>query len=446
MSFQKKSFDFFGKMNDNKDFYIFDYTFPENKSDIISIFKKFKTAPKFFEYYTNKDVNLIFQTLEKLNIIYSKLLKENNSYNFKSKIDIYISDLSEIFLLFNLISENKKILDKVIIQARKNLDIFYFSNQINKNNQKKINNYVLNLLGTENTENKNNIHSLFFLNDKINKSNTFHNKSSNIIFFNEKYDNKNTEIKIIDNSINNSSLNHEITHDITNHTNNNNNSIEDNVFIDFTTPQFPGRIIDNNNKYIITEQNLNDDNNGNLKNNIIKQESLNSNDEELNKNYSKKESIRSLYTLASKSKFICQEEKVKGTSSKFKDLILEERYNEKRRNSIHHKKASSRFQFTEYKNDINNINKNIEDEVKINNSNKKTFSSSNLKTSKEKKMIKDLLVYVNFLYKKEIINFDEKIKLKVLIISKCEKLQNLYLIYYENNKDILIKELKKLIN
>ena len=445
MSFQKKSFDFFGKMNDNKDFYIFDYIFPENKSDIISIFNKFKTAPEFFQYYTNKDVKLIFQTLEKLDIIYSNLLKENNSNNFKSKIDIYISNLSEIFLLFNLISENKKILDKAIIQARKNLDIFYFSNQINTINQKKINNYLLNLLGTENTENKNYIHSLFFLNDNINKCSTFHNKRSSLSFFNENYDNKNTEIKIIDHSINNSSLNHEITHDITNHTNNNSKSIEDNVFIDFTTPQFPGRIIDNNNNYILNDPNLNDDNYDKLNKNIIKQESLNSNNEELNKNYSKKESIRSLYTLASKSKFICQEEKVKGTSSKFKDITLEEKYHEKRRNSIYHKKRNNRFQFIENKNDSNN-NKNIEDELKIKKSNKKTFSSTNLKTSKEKKIIKDLLVYVNDLYKKEIINYDEKLKLKVLIISKYKKLQNLYLIYYENNKDILIKELKKLIN
>lgn len=445
MSFQKKSFDFFGKMNDNKDFYIFDYIFPENKSDIISIFNKFKTAPEFFQYYTNKDVKLIFQTLEKLDIIYSNLLKENNSNNFKSKIDIYVSNLSEIFLLFNLISENKKILDKAIIQARKNLDIFYFSNQINTINQKKINNYLLNLLGTENTENKNYIHSLFFLNDNINKCSTFHNKRSSLSFFNENYDNKNTEIKIIDHSINNSSLNHEITHDITNHTNNNSKSIEDNVFIDFTTPQFPGRIIDNNNNYILNDPNLNDDNYDKLNKNIIKQESLNSNNEELNKNYSKKESIRSLYTLASKSKFICQEEKVKGTSSKFKDITLEEKYHEKRRNSIYHKKRNNRFQFIENKNDSNN-NKNIEDELKIKKSNKKTFSSTNLKTSKEKKIIKDLLVYVNDLYKKEIINYDEKLKLKVLIISKYKKLQNLYLIYYENNKDILIKELKKLIN
>ena len=445
MSFQKKSFDFFGKMNDNKDFYIFDYIFPENKSDIISIFNKFKTAPEFFQYYTNKDVKLIFQTLEKLDIIYSNLLKENNSNNFKSKIDIYVSNLSEIFLLFNLISENKKILDKAIIQARKNLDIFYFSNQINTINQKKINNYLLNLLGTENTENKNYIHSLFFSNDNINKCSTFHNKRSSLSFFNENYDNKNTEIKIIDHSINNSSLNHEITHDITNHTNNNSKSIEDNVFIDFTTPQFPGRIIDNNNNYILNDPNLNDDNYDKLNKNIIKQESLNSNNEELNKNYSKKESIRSLYTLASKSKFICQEEKVKGTSSKFKDITLEEKYHEKRRNSIYHKKRNNRFQFIENKNDSNN-NKNIEDELKIKKSNKKTFSSTNLKTSKEKKIIKDLLVYVNDLYKKEIINYDEKLKLKVLIISKYKKLQNLYLIYYENNKDILIKELKKLIN
>ena len=60
-------------------------------------------------------------------------------------------------------------------------------------------------------------------------------------------------------------------------------------------------------------------------------------------------------------------------------------------------------------------------------------------------MLKDLLGYINEIFKKEIINSEEKIKLKSLIISKYEELENIYIANFENNKDILIEELKKLI-
>ena len=58
-------------------------------------------------------------------------------------------------------------------------------------------------------------------------------------------------------------------------------------------------------------------------------------------------------------------------------------------------------------------------------------------------MLKELLLYINNLFKKEIINFEEKIKLKQLVISKSKELEQLYILYYTNNKDKLEAELKK---
>ena len=43
------------------------------------------------------------------------------------------------------------------------------------------------------------------------------------------------------------------------------------------------------------------------------------------------------------------------------------------------------------------------------------------------------------------INTEEKIKLKQLIISKSEKIENIYNNYYHDNKNEFINELKKLI-
>ena len=446
MSFHNKTFDFFGKMKHNKDFYLFDNISPEIKSETESKFDKFKTAPDFFEYFTNKDVKLIFQSLEQLDLIYSNLLNEQYSNNLQSKTDIFISNLSEIILLYNLISKNKTMLEKATINAKKNLEYFYTSNTINKNDQNKLNEYILNLLGLDN---KRIFHPLLFLNDNVSRSNTLKSKRPNLCFLSEKFNNINntnntnnyyTAIKIVDNSMNNS-LNQEKTHDLTDQTYNNSKIIEENVFIDFKTPKFPKRLVDSNNN-IINEQNVIDDSYDKLKARINKQESLNS-----NKNYSKKESIHSLITLASKSKFIFQEEKVKG-SSKFKDFATIDNNKKEVKHSPYHHKKSSKYHFFEYKlSKINSKDDDAENEIegKIKKRKKQTFSSTNLKSSKDKKMLKDLLGYINEIFKKDIINSEEKIKLKSLIISKYEKLENIYIIYFENNKDLLIKELKKLI-
>ena len=107
-------------------------------------------------------------------------------------------------------------------------------------------------------------------------------------------------------------------------------------------------------------------------------------------------------------------------------------------------KKNSKFLMSARKNNISPNNKN-EDKDEIKKEFKKhNFSSSRLKTSREK-MYKDLLILINNIFKTEIINFEEKIQLKELIIIKSEKLDNLYAHYYPNDKDTLIAELKKLI-
>ena len=150
MSLQNKSFDFLGKMKNNKDFYLFDDISQEKKSEILSKFDQFKTAPEFFKYYTNKEIRSIFKSLDQLDLIYSHILNENHSNNLQSKTDKYISNLSEIILLSNLISKNKIILEKAIINVKKNLEFFFRIHKINKKNQKEINEYILELLEMDN--------------------------------------------------------------------------------------------------------------------------------------------------------------------------------------------------------------------------------------------------------------------------------------------------------
>ena len=209
---------------------------------------------------------------------------------------------------------------------------------------------------------------------------------------------------------------------------------------------------------------------------MLKQESINSiyieNVDNSDKNFIKKESIHSYYTLASKSKekkgiskFLYQEKEKEKTTSKF--LKQEEKVAKEIPNSKEigtEKKDINNFDYSIEKNiknkrtitmKINNNanhhyqisedkgNKNDEEEIKK--TKKKTFSSTDLKSSQEKIMLKNMLVFINDIFKKKIIDSNEKLKIKQLIISKSKKLDYIYVLYYDLNKEKFIKELKNLI-
>ena len=275
-----------------------------------------------------------------------------------------------------------------------------------------------------------------------------------------------TEIKIIDHSINTSSLNQDKTHDITNNTNNyynnyNFNNEDENIIFGLTTPQFPSKIIGD------------EINNNEANTKMHKQESINSryieNGDYSNKNFSKMESIHSDYTLGSASnqkkgslpikekervisKFSKQEEKVNKELSKIKEVATEEKKNNKLDYSIEkniknkmtvsmklNNQKEQHYQISE----DNSHNMNEVDEIKK--TKRRTFSSTNLKSSQEKVMLKKLLVFINDIFKRKIIDSEQKMKIKQLIISKSKRLDYIYFKFYDFNKEQFIKELKNLV-
>ena len=465
MSLNYKQFDLFGKMINNKNFYIFNNTSEEDKIEIVSKLEKFETGSEFFKYYTNKDIYHMFELVEQLNLLYSNTNYENN---FKSKTDIYISFLSNIYLISNLILKNRLILKNAINEIKKSLDKFYSESQADLNIQQKINNYIFSLLGTKNKKNKRR-NSLLLSNDKNSNQNIrLKSESSNFFMFNKK--SNSTEIKIIDHSINTSSLNQDKTHDITNNTNNyyNFNNEDENIIFGLTTPQFPSKIIGD------------EINNNEANTKMHKQESINSryieNGDYSNKNFSKMESIHSYYTLGSASnqkkvslgsqekervaskfskqeeKVSKQEEKVNKEYSKFKEVATEEKKNNKLDYSIEkniknqmtismklNNQKEQHYQISE----DNSHNRNEEDEIKK--TKKRNFSSTNLKSSQEKIMLKKLLVFINDIFKRKIIDSEQKMKIKQLIISKSKRLDYIYIKFYDFNKEQFIKELKNLV-
>ena len=111
---------------------------------------------------------------------------------------------------------------------------------------------------------------------------------------------------------------------------------------------------------------------------------------------------------------------------------------------IHIKKNSTLSLSDEQK--INSFNENKDIAIEKPNSIEKNIEYNN---SSDSKKYENLLAMINNIYKKCIINSEEKIGLKQLVIAKSKKLENLYNNTYKNkfiDQNILRSEITKLIN
>jgi len=242
--------------------------------------------------------------------------------------------------------------------------------------------------------------------------------------------NKNTDEKVFDfneklmkvNPINLNTINNNIK--LTN---------EEKLINDLTTPKFPNKIIDddktNNDSKVNDNSVLN-------KNSIMKQGS-----------------IQSYYTLASNRAYKIPDEnnnqKEEQEKEKEEKIIIEDKPKIKiigdNKNDYIPQLIYSKSNFSENKKVKNNQNLDQKFCYTQGNPRKQIFSSINLKTSMEKDMLKNFLIYINNLYKQGNINNEEKLKLKQLIISRSEKIEKIYNIFYKVDKNKLLNELKKLI-
>ena len=420
MSDHNKEFDFHGEMNKNIDYFLLDSTSSEKNELIKSKIEKYKTVSEFFEHYSNNNIISLFDSFNRLDKIYSNIYFNYNSNNIKSKIDKYISDLSNIILLYNLISKNQQIIKKALTNSESYLKNFYSENHINKDCQKKLDDYFDNLINLKKRKKKKRLSFLTRENifNKCQRHKTVKARKPNIFNLNKKLDEKSININY--KLINISPTNHlsHIKH----------NSIDEEKS-NLRTPKFPSKNEDpNNNSQSFVKEN---DSN---KVPIIKQESINS-----------------FFTLASKAaninsdenriKKIKKDKKVKINDQKVTNFNLQNIQNDSEAKLVY-----TKSNFSENKKNQDNSEEFEKKEYYTKkNPKKQTFSSVNLKTTMEKNMLKDFLGFINNIYKSGSINTEEKIKLKQLIISKSEKIENIYNNYYHDNKNEFINELKKLI-
>ena len=71
--------------------------------------------------------------------------------------------------------------------------------------------------------------------------------------------------------------------------------------------------------------------------------------------------------------------------------------------------------------------------------------SEKLILNEDSKMYADLLEIIYELYKNEKITYEQKVKLKKLIIKRCPKILNVYKSYQNIDNEKLIEELKELV-
>ena len=404
MSFHNE-FDFEGEMIKNYDFYILGHS-SQNNELIKSKIEQYKKAPEFFNYYSEKNIISLFELLDILEKNYSHIYNQNMKKQFNTKIDKYISDLSNIILLYNLISKNQNIITNALIHTESYLNHFYLENEINKEFQKKLNNYIDNLINMKKRKKKRftNLLTTDNLFNKSHRNKTNKTPKQSLFYINRKTEEKNITIN------NNLFNNIKITP--------NNVMNEDTSINGLTTPKFPRK--DYFDDIIIKDI----DNTG--KNSILKQES-----------------IQSYFTLASKKALITNTPSQDINKAKLKKVKFTE---EKKNDYLIDIESDNEAKLVYSKSNVveNNIESNSPNNVKKLQK-KQMFSSLNLKSDMERKMMKNFLGFINNLYKNKVINNEEKLKLKQLIISKSKKIENIYNKYYENNKEEFIQELKKLI-
>jgi hypothetical protein len=322
----------------------------------------------------------------------------NHNNDFKSKVDKYISDLSNIFLLFSLISKNQQIVMKVITESQSHLSNFYLEYNISKDSQKKFDEYFCKLINLQSGTKNNNFSPL-----NVNSNN------HNILIVNQK-----TE----ENNIN---FNCNLINIFPPSNNSFNNTSEEEKSLDhLLTPKFPYK--KEREEDTIKEINVN-------KNVVIKQESL-----------------QSSFTLASKNQSSQnnQEEIINNTKDANKEKSSNDLHMSNLLNSSEVELIYSKSKKSDKKKEDENEKHEMKIDFKKKNPTKQTFSCMNLKSRMERSMLKDSLGIINNLYKNGEITKEEKIQLKKLIITKSEKLTGLKK-FYKISDSVFINELKNLI-
>ena len=96
-----------GDFSLDKIYYLWNASSSEINLEILSQFKKFEPTLDFFSYYTENNIKNLLKLIYKLDKNLTSVLNDNSN-NFSTNTDKYISQISKIILSFILTQKNSR--------------------------------------------------------------------------------------------------------------------------------------------------------------------------------------------------------------------------------------------------------------------------------------------------------------------------------------------------
>ena len=423
-------------MKTNDLYYLYKTNSSQINLEILSKIQKFKVLSDFFKYSMKKDLKIINAAYDNFTHILSAFSNPINKTKFESTIDQYISDFSYIYILFNIAIKLNDSLTSIISNIKKNISSIYNKYHIDKIKQEKIDECVSCLLDI--SQHKNNSNKIF---------SKFSTKDNS---YGGSFDNNLTADESKEFFYSSSKQKERLINDLLNRESNNINlNLVSNIpkFNNINTSRSPSNKKENYNKEEqVKELYLNAN-----KGSVDSEFTLSANKKK--EIYNEKENENVLNTINNKGSVDINDYITNISPSNFRI-----KHPRRRTTCVRHFKSNLKLGVNGYHStDGINIktlyspNKNNNSHGKIlkgmekDNSYKKLHvSSGHLFMKEESKMYTELLELIIELYNLNKINFEQKLKLKKLIICKSPKILNVYKSFNKDD-EMFIQKLKELI-
>ena len=380
--------------------HIYNTNSPKINNVLVQKFHEFPSISDFFKHYTNIDIKLFN---DNINLFFFQIynMADIESMNtFKSPVEQYITDFSQLYIVLNAICKINDSIEKIVTKIKSSLPLLYDKHCLDKDYQDKINEIATYMLSTN--LNKGNFST----------SSTLEN-SDNLLEYKSK-SNKLLNIEKIE------LLKDLLEKDLNNKT----KTLETPHFKEYLTgieseeKTKENEVIKSHSKKSQKRNNSNDSKFSFMNSNqtVIneKTKDKNSNNENEDDNIMSGD-INDFITSVPKNSFL---PKVKS-----------------------HKK---RREFKSCK-ELDGINNRPEIDQNFNVSIPMNECSEKIVINEDSKMYADLLEIIFELYKNKKITYEQKVKLKKLIIKKCPKILNVYKSFKDVDNAKLIEGLKELV-
>lgn len=378
-----------GDFKSDKIYSLYKTSSTEINLEILSLFQKYESSLDFFSYYTKNDIKNLLNSVDQLDENLTSVFNENSN-NFSSYINKYISQISKIILTLNLIQKTQEILNNVLLKSKLYLKEISNNSKIENMNQNKL----LSLMDNLQYDFSNDIP---FTYSRFSVDSTNVNSCSSINSLNKTSLKKkiklNSDNKIYDNFFNTKLI----------------GIVNEESLSDIETPAFCGKGKKTSNTELIKKVFKDSDNNNVSNDNDL---NISLRDMIFDQDSESKNKKKAPGTSKSKNR------RKKGKSYRKKTLF----FSEKNVFNLKHNARSLRLS--------RDINDHFLDE------------------REEIKMFSDFLILIKNLYKNCLITSEEKVEIKKLIISKSRKIIKFYINEFDNiknNNDKIATALKSLL-